>query len=473
MKPFHSAFGKALVLLLVAMTSAVFAQTDLPADRPGIPSADEVREIVAPALDGKWATGLVIGVYQDGETRVYAFGSLAEDADPARLVFEIGSVTKVFTGLLLADAVVLGKLRLEDPLSDHVAFKVPSFEGQPVRLVHLATHTSALPAVPDDFLTRKHDPTNPYGSYSFDEMVAFVEAYKLPRAPGTQFEYSNIGMGLVGHVLETKVYETDLDTAFAARICVPLEMNDTRIVLTEPLRKRLVQGHTATLEPTGTWDIPAMPGCGALKSTVADMLRFIRAELDPGGTHLEEAIRLSQQEHFQGPGGGNGLGWLIGKKGDMTILNHAGQTGGYTSFLGIVPERKAGVIVLADAAGCVAIGVGTEVFRRLVTGTRAPSCLPVPVVLAEAELDRFTGAYAFPGGTSLRILREGSRLLLETAEGTRVAIEPCSPARFFVRESPILPLFFEFRLGEDGRVKELVAESDGESSPEVGQRSGD
>ncbi|MGC1520781.1 MAG: serine hydrolase, partial [Steroidobacteraceae bacterium] len=163
----------------------------------------------------------MVGVIDAKGRRIVAYGSL-EKADKRPLdgdtVFEIGSITKVFTSLLLADMVQRGEVKLDDPIAKYLpaSAKVPERNGHSITLVDLATHTSALPRMPANF--RPKDPANPYADYTDEQLYAFLSSYELIRDVGAKYEYSNLGFGLLGQGLAHRA-GTDYETLVETRIC--------------------------------------------------------------------------------------------------------------------------------------------------------------------------------------------------------------------------------------------------------------
>jgi CubicO group peptidase (beta-lactamase class C family) len=255
----------------------------------------KVDALVQPLLQSGIPVGFVVGIVEGGKSCIFGYGKLSRDADKTpegNSVFEIGSVTKVFTGLLLADMVERKLVALEDPVQKFVPenVRVPQCDGRAITLLDLATHTSGLPRLPGNFaLSAAKDPANPYADYSVDQLYEFLSQHSLSRKPGTQFEYSNLGVGLLGHAL-ARGADTSYEKLLLERICAPLGMQDTRITLSEDQRSRLVQGHGPRGRPVANWDIPTLAGAGALRSTVNDMLIFLKANLGLQNCPLSAAI---------------------------------------------------------------------------------------------------------------------------------------------------------------------------------------
>src|SRR3974390_2838867 len=195
----------------------------------GVLSTDEIREILVRRIDHqKQAAGIVVGIIEPNGRRVVAYGNPAK-GDPRTVdgdtIFEIGSISKVFTSLLLADMVNRKQVALDDPAAKYLpeTVKMPERSGKSITLLDLSTHSSGLPPLPSNLKLK--DPRNPYADYSVDDLYQFLSGYTLPRDPGSEFEYSNLGGGLLGHVLACRA-GTDYESLIRIRITQPLSMPD-------------------------------------------------------------------------------------------------------------------------------------------------------------------------------------------------------------------------------------------------------
>ena len=290
---------------------------------------------------------VAIGLLRDGVPQVLGYGP-ASEADPTppdgNTVFEIGSITKTFTALLLWQAVQDGTLALEDPIIRHLpkGIDAPSRHDKEITLVQLASHTSGLPIVPANF--RPRQPLNPWADYTVDDLFQSLELVTLESDPGEKYDYSNLGVGLLGQILARRA-GTSYEALVADRICKPLGLNDTGIRLSEDQRRRLAPGHNADGKPTPNWDFPGLAGAGALRSTVNDMLRYLEA-------HFADAYAPTRAPRISINGTLSvGLAWHLLSVGPMTpkIVWHNGATGGYRSFAGYVPETRTAVVVLTNS----------------------------------------------------------------------------------------------------------------------------
>ena len=327
----------------------------------------DIRQMLVHRIDVEHqSVGIVVGVIEPEGRRVVAYGAL-EKGDPRSLngdtIFEIGSATKVFTSLVLAEMVECGEVALDDPVAKYLPLtvKMPSRNGRFITLVDLATHTSGLPRLPGNMSPK--DAGNPYADYSVEQLYQFLSTHQLTRDIGSQYEYSNLGGGLLGHVLALRAL-TSYEALVESRISKPLGMNSTRITLTPELKGRLAAGHNAAMDAVENWDLPSLAGAGAFRSCASDVLTFLAATLGYSETPLAPAMALMLQTRRPtgSPGRDVALGWHIFSTGGKEIIWHNGGTGGYRSFMGFDPKAKVGVVALSNAS--TAVG-GDDIGRHL------------------------------------------------------------------------------------------------------------
>lgn len=354
-------------ILVVAVANVTFGEQptastpkNAPASADGSSNASfdlavnesKIKKILVDRVDMSQSNvGIVVGMIDGNNITIVGHGRRGPDQSEApdgNTVFEIGSITKVFTGILLADMIERDKVALDSPAAQFLpkSVKIPEFDDKSITLYHLTTHTSGLPRMPSNFTPA--DRTNPYADYSVEQMYDFLSNYTLTRAPGEKVLYSNLGVGLLGHIL-SKVAESDYETLVKNRITEPLGMTDTRIKLDSELKGRLAIGHDSLLNPVSNWDIPTLAGAGALRSTAIDMLKFLKANLDQDETELSKVMATTHQPRetmF-------GMGWVTTSKHDRTITWHNGGTGGYRSFIGFDKDRGRAVVVLSNTTNSV------------------------------------------------------------------------------------------------------------------------
>ena len=347
--------------------------------RAQAPAADsELRAALARrVLTGK-NPAIVVGIYENGQTRVIPMGraDAPNDSLDGNTVFEIGSITKVFTGTLLADMVARGLVSLDDPVSKFLpsAVKVPSRNGRAITLLDLAEQHSGLPRLPNNL--HPGDPGNPYADYSVEQMYAFLSGYELPRDPGATFEYSNLGVGLLGHVLGLRA-GMSWEALAVDRILGPLGMTRTRVVFTDDMQRRLAKGHGLDgSSPAKNWDLPTLAGAGALRSTANDMLRFAAAALGAPGTPPALATAVAEAERPRRDVAANGtmkigLNWFTSRTGPVEIVWHNGGTGGYRSYLGLDKAHQRAVVVLTNS-GAGVDDIGRHVLDPSIPFVTAP-----------------------------------------------------------------------------------------------------
>ena len=297
--------GLAFALLLLARGAAAQVVND-----------SEIRRILVDRIDTQHqGVGIVVGVIEPAGRRVIAYGSMAvDDKRPidGDTIFEIGSATKVFTSLLLADAVRRGEVALTDPVAKYLpaGVKVPERGGKKITLVDLATHTSGLPRLPANLAPK--NPANPYADYTVKQLYDFLSTYELPRDIGSQYAYSNLGAGLLGHALSRRA-GMDYETLVRSRITGPLAMKNTSITLSEEQKRRLAVGHGENRERVANWDLPTLAGAGAIRSTANDLLTFLAANLGYSKSSLAAAMasQLDVRRPTSDPGLHIALGWHV------------------------------------------------------------------------------------------------------------------------------------------------------------------
>jgi CubicO group peptidase (beta-lactamase class C family) len=313
-----------------------------------------VEKLVRPYIQKGNTAGLLVALIEDGRVRRYSYGSINKTqevlADPANTIFEIGSVTKTFTSLLLAKQVIAGKMKLEDPISKYLPDSIPALTNGSTSLTlkHLANHTSGLPRLPANIFNGKVNPKDPYKHYLADSLYHFIKTYQVKETPGTTFSYSNLGSGLLGMILEHTSGKS-FNKLIVEEIARPLGMLDTKIELTKMDENKFAQGHNEMGQATAPWDLASLKGSGAIRSTLNDMVLYVQAQLGQENP-MEKAIELTHQKTFSSYEQDIGLGWRIIKNQRSSYLHHSGGTGGFRSFVGFDQHRQIGVVILSNAA---------------------------------------------------------------------------------------------------------------------------
>jgi D-alanyl-D-alanine-carboxypeptidase/D-alanyl-D-alanine-endopeptidase len=420
---------------------------------------EKVERFVKPLLDSDSVNALSLGFVDGDKTYVLNFGKLSADkpvAPDADTVYEIGSITKVFTATILADMAEHKEIALTDPVAKYLPANasVPRYEGTAITLLDLVTQCSGLPRMPANFSPK--DPTNPYKDYTPNLMLAFLAGYQLPHKPGEKFEYSNLGIGLLGYALAHRA-GTDYETLVKKRLLTPLQMNDSGMTLTPAMKARLAPGHDADGEPAANWDFDALAGAGALRSSVNDMLRFLRANLGMGAPELQPAFTLAQKAvRPVSELGQIGLVWPILPDGKTTW--HNGGTGGYRSMLALNREKRQGVVVLCNTANEAVTPLGFALLKLLAGETPEPLKLPSVAHVDPAILERYVGQYQLGPGAVLTVTRKADHLAAQLTGQSAFRIYPSSEKEFYYR---VVPAQITFETGADGKVEQLVLHQNG------------
>jgi CubicO group peptidase (beta-lactamase class C family) len=302
---------------------------------------------------------LVIGLTQRGRRAVLGFGRVnATNAAPpdAQTLFEIGSVTKVFTAIAFARQELDGKVKFTDTLRASLPDKVALPSAlEPVTLLHLATHTSGLPRLPDNLDTSVANLTNPYAKYDAAQLHQFLASAKPNSPPGRLLDYSNVGFALLGHVLTRKAGQPYEDLVRGA-LLEPLGMPDTAIRLSDEQRARLTRGHSPKGEEVSGWDFDVFAPTGAFRSNAGDMLTFIEANLASVETVMGCLLSHARQLRKVGDAGDLPLGWQreVTLQGGLEVFWHNGGTGGYVSFIAFNRTQQIGLVVLSNYGDAMA-----------------------------------------------------------------------------------------------------------------------
>lgn len=443
------------VFVTCALMEGALAQT---VPQSSVPSDAEIRKILVERIDTyHQSVGIVVGVMEPTGRRVIAYGS-PDKGDKRPLnghsVFEIGSATKVFTSLLLADMVQRGEVSLTDPVAKYLPpqVKMPELGGRSITLADLATHTSGLPRIPTN-MARK-DPANPYADYSVEQLYQFLSSYQLTRDIGSKYEYSNLGGGLLGHVVARRA-GTDYEALVRTRICEPLGMNSTGITLSPEMKARLAVGHNAGLEPVANWDLPTLAGAGALRSSANDLLTFLAANLGYTKTPLAPAMAamLTVRRQTGIPNLEVALGWHVFTSNGKEIVWHNGGTGGYRSFMGYDPKTRTAVVVLSNAETVAGVD---DIGRHLLDAT-APLMKPPKehkeIVVDPKLFDGYVGRYQLAPNFILTVTREDNHLFVQATGQPRAEIFPESDRDYFLK---VVDAQITFETDSQGRATALI-----------------
>jgi serine-type D-Ala-D-Ala carboxypeptidase/endopeptidase len=426
-------------VLAVSTLLRTVALAQAPADSPLPPDAEIHKILVDRIGPENSGIGIVVGVIDAKGRRVVAYGSLAKnDKRPLNgdTVFEIGSMTKVFTSLVLMDMAQKGEVAVTDPVSKYLpaSVKVPERNGKKITLQDLSTQSSGLPRMPSNFHPK--DTLNPYADYSAEQLYEFLSGYQLTRDIGSQYEYSNLGVGLLGHVLTLRA-GMDYEAMLRSRICEPLGMNSTRVTLTPEMKTRLAIGHGPGLDVVPNWDITTLAGAGALRSSANDMLTFLAANLGYLKTPL--ATAMAEEVSIRRPAGAPDMqiayAWHVQTKDGNSIIWHNGGTGGYRTYMGFDPKSRAGVVVLANIASAAG---PDDIGRHLLDASYPldkvePLKEHIEVTVDSKVFDRYVGSYQLSPNAIMTISREGDQLFGQLTGQPKLQLFAEGERKFFLK----------------------------------------
>jgi D-alanyl-D-alanine-carboxypeptidase/D-alanyl-D-alanine-endopeptidase len=325
--------------------------------------------------------GMVIGLIDSERTRIIAAGKLDNGTDQkvdGDTVFVIGSVTKTFTVLLLQEMVERGQMKLDDPVAKYLpqSVKMPTHNGREIRLLHLAAHDSGLPFDADNLMLENPPGGNIFADYTVEKLYDFLSRHALRRQPGLQYEYSNAGSALLGHVIARKA-GADYESLVRERLCRPLGMDSTGITVTTQLKERLATGHEKSGERMPMWDLGEYAPAGAIRSTTNDLLKYLAANLGLSASALTPLMEKTHVIlHTNSPGlfpgemfGNTAMAWMdfgVHQPAGMQLLGHGGGNGGFCAFIGLDKKQRRGVVILSNQPAAVSnpYWLGMRILQR-------------------------------------------------------------------------------------------------------------
>jgi D-alanyl-D-alanine-carboxypeptidase/D-alanyl-D-alanine-endopeptidase len=393
---------------------------------PEIPALpDEIVAQLRARLSGIDGGAFVIG-RRDGTAIRFdvVAGPSARHVDGDSL-FEIGSLSKTITATVLAGAVRTGAVRFDEPIDELLpaGTTAPSFGDRRITLLDLATQRSGLPRLPTNLGTT--DPAQPYGNFDDQALYAFLRGYRLTRAPGVQFEYSNLGFGLLGELLARHAGRSYAQLARAS-VFEPLGMSETTADLASD--DRLIPGYDADGDSAAPWNMRALAGAGAVRSSARDMLRFASAGFPDAPGPVAGDVRAAMVPRADASGDMRiGLAWFTLPDG---VVWHNGGTGGYRTFMGSIPGQRRAVVILSNVA--TARG-GDDVGVRLLDPASPLVPDPVAVHVARATLQTFVGRYALAPGIVLDVALDDRGLTEQVTGQPRLRLWPSADDTFFLR----------------------------------------
>lgn len=417
---------------------------------PLLPEHEIIRLIGHRVDDLRLSRGIVVGVVENGRRRFCGHGvcdSEHQRAVGADTIFEIGSVTKLFTALLLADMCNQKEVSLDQPIRELLPHgtPVPSRNGRDILLRDLATHHAGLPLRPTNL--EPFDPDDRYASYTEDRLYEFLANFQLERTPGEVFEYSNVGSGLLGHGLVRRAGAEDYETLVRERILRPLRLVDTGVVMPAGTADRIAKAHDSSLDPIPWWNLGILAGAGALRSTAADMLTFMQAMADPASA-LGEMTPI-----LLAPRSTGGLGLSTPHPDAGISIAHSGGTGGSRSWVHYIPEWNRGVVVLSNSNIDAVIDLGVHILDQRC----GLQWFRQEIAVDLASLDRYVGRYRMRPRYSFDVTISNGRLFVQATGQDPTRVFPISPNEFFYK-AVSGQITFE---PSEGRVEHMILHQNG------------
>ncbi len=414
-----------------------------------------IAALVEPYLANQKINAISVGVITNGKTWTKNFGTL--DAEGTRspdekTLYEIGSISKVFTSVLLAEAIESGRLKLNDPISTvmkELAEKNPTV-GNSITFQQLSHHVSGLPVMPDNI--KPADSTNPFDGYDREMLTEYMLSAKPARKPGEGYEYSNLAVGLLGDLLSRQA-GLSYDALLKEKLTGPLKMSDTTINLTPEQLSHFAPPHNAALLADKAWDFDALAGCGAIRSNIDDMLLFAKASLNPPEGPLGKAIELAWTQHKPAKNGNHamGLGWMIAQDGSTRW--HNGQTGGYQSMMLVSRQADCAVVLLCNTAGSGTDALAEQIIQTAMGLDVQPRTFDKEVKVDPRVAKRLEGKYELAPGIVITVQVKDGRMMAQLTGQQFLALIPKSETEW---KYQLVDATLKFELPESGNSPKVT-----------------
>jgi len=457
-------FIKLIILLsttFVLSSSFTFASTHI----------EDISKIVQYRLDVEKSTlGAAIVIIEGNNIEFINFGTARKDKNQAitkDTLFEIGSISKTFTSIALASMVDEGKVKLHDPVQMYMPenVRIPiKTNDNPITLASLANHSSGLPRLPINM--PYGDPLDPYADYTVEMMYEFLNNYDLPREVGENYEYSNLAVGLLGHVLgliDKKTYQEVIDD----RVLKPLLMTTTFVNVPMTQIDNLSDGHNGALNKTKHWQLPTLAGAGGLKSNAKDMALFLAANMQKQSLTNAIALTHKQSINYKDAGPVIGLAWHKKQYGNGSYLHHNGGTGGFRTFIGFDQKQKKGIVILDNSANGLA-EIGDAYLTNSLKDINPD--IENTIVVKEAKLKRLIGQYELVPGFILTVSNIENQLYIQATGQHKLPVFPKSDLIFEYRAVKASVIFelgdnntaVSVSLDQGGKIQKAVRLSEAE-----------
>lgn len=402
---------------------------------------------------------IAVGRVGDIVEEAYACASGASPVPSRDTIFEIGSITKGFTGLLLADMVRKGEVALDDRASKYsrVGAKLPAFDSREITLRDLVTQTSSLPRLPPGFAPS--NARNPYADFDADALYAALARTTLARPIGQRPEYSNLGFMWLSEMLARRAGKP-YEALLKERVLDPLGMSDTGITLSEGQRARAATPHAAGYQPTPLWDVPGdLGGVGALRSSLADMLKLAAALAGRRDTPLKETIALALEpmRPAEMPGNATGYAWVTLERPGVRVYWHNGGTGGSHAMIAVNPRTRTAAVVLVDSTDSF-----DDLAFHLVDASLPLKRPHVALPIDPATRAQYVGTYQVTPSFRVQVYVEGGRMMTRATGQQAIEIAREGPDTFFLRgvEARLV-----FHRNDDGAIDSVTIQQGGRETP--------
>jgi CubicO group peptidase (beta-lactamase class C family) len=405
---------------------------------------DDIKHEVDLRVQHELNPSIVLGVYENGQLDFYTQGlQNKEKSIDASIdsVYEIGSVSKTFTALLLAQAVTMQKINLDDAVENtwSESFSLKDSDGQDITFKHLSTHTSGLPRMPNNINLFVSDP---YANYTVDMLIAAVEAVK-PSKAGVNYDYSNFAVGLLGETL-ARVNGKSFNELLTENIISPLNLSHTYTQINQVPANLLVQGYAGNSAAIA-WNFQALAGAGSIRSSIKDLLTYGIAYLNPPSESMKKAMNLTLQTHYEKGDLTVGLGWHH----NGGIWWHNGGTAGFRSIIMLDPvnQKVAAGITNHDKNDV------EDLVAHLLDPTKPLRNHDFPVSIATDQLSQFTGQfYSTESNKTITIIQQNKQLFFTADKQPKHALTFIGNDRF---KFNMIKVKIEFQKDQSDQVTSL------------------
>ena len=455
--------GRAFVILAGFLVGSLFHPESTLAQSAkadaALPSDLEIQRLIATRVDAERRNlGIVVGIVTPSGRRMVSHGRTSL-TDPRNLdgdtVFEIGSVTKLFTSVLLADMVRRGEVDLTDSVFRYLPPHTSrAREDRTITLADLATHTSGLPPWPSG-IPATRDGALSMATYTRAQLLNYLSTFQVPADVGQKWMYSNVDAGVLGMALAVRA-NTSYEALLETRVTGPLNLRSTSVDLSDRMRLRLADGHDAELRVAPAWNVPILAGAGSLHSSANDLLTFLDAIGREDGP-LAGILPLMLATRRPGPGIPQALGWWIiaPSPKDDGIIVHDGSTLGFSSGVAYDPRSRTGIVVLSNTASAVG-DIARHLLRPSIPLTRPAGAAPArtEIPMDPTTFDRLVGRYEPAPGVGFEVSREADALMIQLPDIPRLRLRPGSARTFYVAENTRITVTFD--LDPEGRAMGLT-----------------